>query len=510
MAVRGHEASRDSRWVYDAGSAKQLFVDAGLIERMEGLKVVVNRPTLTGEKCVVADRPWEHGLGGYFTVLQDDDMIRMYYETPNAATWEKSTQRLLCYACSKDGVHWEKPELDIVLFEGKKTNILMPTADRLPSSFYGMFKGDCVFRDTNPECDPAERYKLIGGDQKTWVFASPDGLDFAPMFEHSSFRSADTQQVAFFDARIGRYVLYGRAQGPKLPHSQWMRLVIRTESEDLSAFEHVTERFHTDEEMEAGKRKNVIVLWYDDEDQERLDGSRFVAMDVYNSAAVKYPYAANATFMFPSAFYHYRDQPTGTIVTDKATGEEFVAAGGMGLLDIQFAASGAGVRWNRFNRETYIALDEQKGETSLYMGPGIVRRGDTLYQYYWVGHELHGNGKIDFASYITRAEQRLDGFVSVDASRAGGTLTTAAVTFSGERLELNVKAEAAEVGLLDEQGRPIPGYGLADCDTISGDHVAAKVSWRGQSDVSKLAGRTVKLTFSLTSGKLFALQFVAT
>ena len=117
--LSGSNASPDG--VFDAGNRKQLFIDDMLIQRMHRLKLVVNRPTLTGDKCIVADKPWEaaevHPFG--VTVLQDDDVIRMYYPS-----FDASNHLWFCYAESKDGITWEKPELDIVPFDDvQKTNI---------------------------------------------------------------------------------------------------------------------------------------------------------------------------------------------------------------------------------------------------------------------------------------------------------------------------------------------------------------------------------------------------
>jgi hypothetical protein len=94
----------------------------------------------------------------------------------------------------------------------------------------------------------------------------------------------------------------------------------------------------------------------------------------------------------------------------------------------------------------------------------------------------------------------------VDAGNKYGRLTTVPLTFSGKRLELNVQGEEVRVGVLDEQGRPIPGFALRDCEPISGDHIAKTVSWAG-GDLAGLAGRTVQLVFKMRNAKLYAFQF---
>ena len=43
---------------------------------------------------------------------------------------------------------------------------------------------------------------------------------------------------------------------------------------------------------------------------------------------------------------------------------------------------------------------------------------------------------------------------------------------------------------------------------MNGNNVAFPVSWKGQSDVSALAGREVRLHIKLRNSKLYAFQFV--
>ena len=68
---------------------------------------------------------------------------------------------------------------------------------------------------------------------------------------------------------------------------------------------------------------------------------------------------------------------------------------------------------------------------------------------------------------------------------------------------------ALRIGLLDEQGRPIPGRGTEDCRAITGDHSQAMIQWADSADVSTWAGRPIKLQFDLKDADVFAFQFVA-
>jgi hypothetical protein len=64
------------------------------------------------------------------------------------------------------------------------------------------------------------------------------------------------------------------------------------------------------------------------------------------------------------------------------------------------------------------------------------------------------------------------------------------------------------VALLDESGAVIPGFSLEDCREIRGDSVDMPVQWEGKgANLSKLAGRVVKLQLELRDADLYAFQF---
>ena len=111
---------------------------------------------------------------------------------------------------------------------------------------------------------------------------------------------------------------------------------------------------------------------------------------------------------------------------------------------------------------------------------------------------------------VRRAILREDGFVSLQADYAGGTVTTRPFNFSGSRLELNYSTSAAgslRVEVQDAAGNPLPGYRLDDCRPIFGDELARTVAWKKGSDVTSLAGQSVKLKFEIKDGDLFSMQF---
>ena len=169
----------------DIGSRKQLFVDDYLIESTRNTKRVMNQAEKVESNPVLRpDRPWEGNEVWVSDVVFDEQeqLFRMWYRAGS----------LTCLATSRDGVHWDKPVLGQVEYEGSKENNILPPTEM---ELYDFFK------DTH-EPDPAKRYKGLErrGTMSTtmqWnLYYSPDGFQWTP---YSSNPIIDTSP------RIGRW-----------------------------------------------------------------------------------------------------------------------------------------------------------------------------------------------------------------------------------------------------------------------------------------------------------------
>ena len=116
----------------------QTFIDNVVIESVQNITRRWHSPERRGESPIISkDRPWERVT--YFTysnycVLRDpeDGLFKCWYEdlkpqgenrvVSPGAPWFLSRQ---CYAESEDGIHWRKPELDVLEVDGYKTNIVL-------------------------------------------------------------------------------------------------------------------------------------------------------------------------------------------------------------------------------------------------------------------------------------------------------------------------------------------------------------------------------------------------
>ncbi len=228
------------------------------------------------------------------------------------------------------------------------------------------------------------------------------------------------------------------------------------------------------------------------------------ATDVYTPCVNPYVWADDATFAFPAVYRHYDGQDShgrdhrGQISND-------------GSLEVQLAVSRDGVAFDRL-RTPYVGpglMEESQLGGTVYMGVGLVRRGNFIYQYNAEGACTHHVDDWDVR--IWQAKQRLDGFVSVDAEPDGGWLVTPPIVFAGSRLQLNIDCGAmgeAWVELQDETGKPLPGYTFEDAVSVDRNGVAQEVWWHGGPDIGSLSGRPVRLKIKMRSAKLCAFQFV--
>ncbi len=193
--------------VLPLSAAEQVFFsfDDHSIPLQHNLKLTLVPVTKHPENPVLRRGPAgapDHGHAAlYGTVLKQGDTFRMWYlgmhETENLKGQAPGWWRPMCYAESKDGVHWTKPELGLYEFNGsKKNNICLIESDVHSLTRVNDFLS--VLHDPE-DPDPARRYKCayiahqpfedvkggrskIGPDEKRWgsfvCATSADGLSW--------------------------------------------------------------------------------------------------------------------------------------------------------------------------------------------------------------------------------------------------------------------------------------------------------------------------------------------
>jgi len=221
----------------DIGSQRELFVDHHLIERLDGVRLELHRP-VRREVVFRTDAAWDGNGSAYQSVFQDGDRFRIYYRGghhPNSKAYKtsKNSWETLCVAESKDGIHWTRPELGIVEFDGsKKNNLILDKA--MVEEIRGSPAHTAVFKDTNPDCPDSERYKIVikGSPRGLYLMVSADGTHFQlksnkPFTTQGAF---DSQNLMFWDSVGGVYREYHRS------FDNGVRGIVTAASKDCSIF----------------------------------------------------------------------------------------------------------------------------------------------------------------------------------------------------------------------------------------------------------------------------------
>ena len=465
-------ASGPSSEPIDLGSRLEPLVDRFLIQSLSGdARLQLHQPQRR-EVVLVHDVPWEGNLTAHHTLFRDGDRYRMYYGGRHYQPGQKVRHVLVCYAESRDGIHWTRPNLGQFEYEGSRANNIVWMDD--PWADSEQRNPMAVFKDSNPAAAPDARYKSIGrGDAGVYALKSPDGIHWSLLAQEPVIPKGDmgldSQNLAFWDGLRGRYVCYLRS-GRTHPTGQRVRDVKTAVSHDFLTW------------------TEPVFLEYPGAPVEHL----------YTNQIRPYARAPHIYLGFPKRFVPERNQD-----------REF-----SGVSDGVFMSSRDGVRFHRWGEavvrpglqlERWMTRNNMIGWGILSLPSSVAGEPDELSIYVT---ESYYSGP---ASRLRRYTYRLDGFVSLRAPLAGGGMTTRPIRFRGSRLVLNCSTSAAgsiRVEIQDEAGRPIPGYSLQDSREIFGDSVEQAVSWKRTGHLGSLSGRTVRLRFLLKDADLYALQFL--
>lgn len=509
------------------GSQKQLFIDYKFIESADGIQLMMQEPYQTREKLIVADQPWEEeaSLGSYNTIVQEGDNIRLWYDIRAGAPPPGQRNPLymgMAYAESRDGLHFTKPVLNLVKQSGSRKNnwVLPPDPELLAIG------GGSVWRDDNPNCPPEQRYKSwtkiyprqgsgIRGPHR--IFTSPDGVHWKlDEREFKGLRAADTQPSWFWEPRINRYIGYSR-EWVREKSGFGFRAASYNESDDLFNWDSMAMVLEPDERDRTAapamrvdvsqikvqgenilpQLQNAAAAGTGGEDQVLTPVS---PLDFYGPGV--FPYEGVYIALTP-VFYHWKGSANEAWPNTS---------------DIQLAVSRDGLHFTRpGNRQPFLRPGPEGSWDSKWIYPVLrpVRMADELWIYYFGTNRDHAHRLDPQAAApetaISRAILRLDGFIAAVADYTGGTLLTPPLRFAGKQLVLNLDAGGggfARIEIVDEAGRPIPGFTYHDADELNGNSVRMTATWRGQADLSALASRPVRLHIRMRSARLYSFQFV--
>ena len=463
--------------IIDVTVGRQLFVDDFLIEQTDLSAEYHSVEKYEANPIFAPETPWETEgspcacpkSGGVF-YDEDEKIFKMWYE----GGWLHH----LCYATSKDGIHWDRPLLDLV--EG--TNIILPYEGYTPEKMDG---DECYLRPDSTafwidyDAPREERYKFFlrnpGSLLYGFVGVSSDGVHFEKIRKTSEVRDRST---VFYNPFRKKWVYSIRQRNTDLMGKEYMRMRRYRECDDYLAGATWTD----DEEY----------VWMGCDALDLPDPEIGMEPQLYNVDAVGYESIMLGMFQI---MYGPEEDGTKPYGIPKVT-------------ELIPMYSRDGYHFSRPSRKSLIAPTRKKGswERGYVQSVGGVTliHGDELWIYYvgfsgnervldpdWIKNGMYHGGSLGLAKL------RRDGFVSMNGK--GSLLTRKMQFFGKETLIVNAEGSVS-VELLDENGAIIDRTNV-----FCGDSTCAELRFE-KIKLSEFNGKTIRLRF-LVDGKLYSFGF---
>jgi hypothetical protein len=435
---------------------RQLFVDDFLIEQTT-MQRTQHQPAIYPNPVLTPGSPISGGA--WF------NPAKQIYEM-----WYYNTTNDYRYAYSTDGKNWTLPTYPDVLVPG--TNEVVTG-------------GDTVWLDQQ-ETDPSRRYKSFGvdvGAGKIYVYFSADGIHWGPRQDFGIVSLSDRSSV-FWNPFRKVWVNSDRAS------AQNTRARFYSESKDLTTWT-------------PANPANTYWTGPDDHDPPYyLNNPGGQPPELYNLDAVAYESVMVGLFSWFYPGLGYKDYTLpGPILVEVGAGfsrDGFswvrpTRGSGPNPGGAFIPASNVAGTWNAYNTQS--------------VGGVLLVVGDELW-FYFSGRTLQKPLDGTFSTGL--ATLRRDGFYSMDAGAALGTLVTHPLAFSGSHLFVNVNDPTGQltVDVLDASGNVIPGFAGSTSVPISANTTMREVTWSG-ANLASLAGQNVKFRFNLTNGSLYSFWVTA-
>jgi len=453
---------------------KVLVLDSRIIDNVQNAKLTLgNVKKHPANPLFGEDKPWEPRFDNVYAnvIYDEEDKIYKCWYSPfiiderTTSTAENKRHPFytvylekrpdgremgICYATSKDGIHWDKPELGLVEFEGNKNNNILMRGPH----------GAAVFKDIH-ESDPAKRYKMIfKGTEEMAVSFSADGLHWSEAVDCPQIDAdGDTHNVAFWAPDMGKYVVFTRINA-----GDNVRQVARTESKDF-----------------VNWTKAKVVLRGDDPLKQTHDLVVFPTGGVYIGLL-------GVMEFHDKSNYNVRQH-------------------------IELAWSPDTVTWHRIEQgKAFIANSPAEKEfygempydwgTAFASAPIFLK--DEVRIYY---------GACDWyffdwrKGYLALATLRPDGWAGYEPISTNAPAVITTKTISGNLASLSITADVKNggsvvVAVVNEYGKE-----LAHSEPVSNTVTSARINWKDNvMDVTGISDGKARLKFRLTNAKLYSFE----
>lgn len=480
--------------ILNIGSRREVCWDEAIIEKADNVQVKMHKPQYRGESFV-CDKPWEGNRCIYFSLVHDEDVLRLYYLGLNGDVNEDGTEAvnvthpMVCTAVSHDNMTFQRIPVGKHTFNGiTENNILV---DYLWDNMF-------VFIDTNPACAPEARYKGLADRAKgLCLFESADGVHFEEKRVLADDGSYDSLNVCFWDEDIQAYRLYYRGiHGAGSDNGKW------ADGEGTA--------MHTTGVRDIRLRiSKDFVNWGEPQMLQYGDSED---LEMYTNNVQKYYRAPHMFLGIPTRYLDRVDEPASfPHLPDYEHRQRYIRHSGRTgtvMTDTCIMTSRDGLHFRRTD-EAFMTPGPQT-DTNWYYGDGYLCYGmvETPSPIPGEPNELSvfmpaNHNTVN--TVLRRYALRIDGFFSWNCGFKGGKVVTKPITFTGDSLSLNFATSGSgsvQVRILDADGNALEGY---DSGVHFGDSLDRRIAF--EKPLSDLVGKPVCLEFSMKDADLYSFQF---
>ncbi len=439
------------------------FLDDSILHEKYNVYRNVSQVIKYPEPVLIADHPWEEDSvslhQGTVLYCEDEKLFKMWYFTGRGGSG-------ICYATSKDGLKWEKPSLGIYEHKGSRDNNIVLSGEQAGGR---VFMPSIIKKGSGYEMyiyiKSKGLYRALSDDGLHWNLTADRVLSANEMGELG--RHSNDQAKVEYNPITAEYECY-HACLIAMPNEE----VVEYDNEPISR-------------RVIGKNLSKDgINWTDTKVIVKPDEDDPSSMQFYGMIAWAY------RTRFCSHPFHI-----GLLMAYNCVKQ---------VIEIELVCSNDGEKWTRVDRNTPILPRGQKScwDEGLVMTSCCpVRVGDEYWIYY-TGRR--GRHTVFTPRSIGMARLRLDRFASLDCPQEGYVVTRL-IPRVGEKLSLNLDASkgVAYVEVLDPWFSPIKSFTKQDCDPITADSTSKIVTWKGNSDLSTLEGRRIRLKFYLEHTDLY-------
>jgi hypothetical protein len=395
---------------------------------------------------VVPDQPWETQAKCILpmTILRDPDTgkFRLWY-----SAWGKQLGKPTyeCYAESQDGLHWIKPDLGLVEFNGSKNNNIIREGR--------MFR----VRLDPSDPDPSRRYKAIIRDSGFLVGYSPDGfswrteqgvLDQAYDASSVHWDPVENKWIASCKIWLNGKRTRGYAESKDFAHWSDTCLILAADDRDGPADHLYSMPIFRYESVYVG----LLKIYHTDTDR--------CEVQLAFSRDAKHWTRPDRTPFIPN--------PSDPAAWDFGNIDDGGPPIDMGH-ELWFYYAGRSTRHNQHPNDGAVGLGLLRPDGFISLEAGNEEGTVTTQPL-----QLQGNSL----------------FINADA-REG-------------QIRIEILDSKIVSHTTDEPDVPIHPFLRANCGAVTSDSIRHHINWNGKSDLPALNGKTVRLKFYIRNARLYS------